>query len=302
MSAKKPDTWMPLLVDKYLGDTTDLTTEQHGAYLLLLMSCWKKGGELPADDARLRSITKLDPKPWAASRDLLMGFFERDGDVYRQKRLTAELVRATANLEQKSAAGKASAAARKAQREANARSTAVETGVAADVQRGPQRLAKPTPTPTSLRSGISKASPSHPPGGGRFPEFWSAWPKSERKQDKKACLAKWVLKGYDAQADAILADIAIKRETTKWQEGYIEGPLVYLNNERWLDGVEPDGGKPGEAAKPWHDTRAGIEAKGDELGIGRWDQAAWERGEREAWPQYEARVFAAAGHSPRAAA
>lgn len=79
---KKVETWMPLLVDKYLGDTTDLTTEQHGAYLLLLMSCWKKGGLLPLADERLRAITRLDPDRWEECRDVVMPFFERTPEGY----------------------------------------------------------------------------------------------------------------------------------------------------------------------------------------------------------------------------
>jgi uncharacterized protein YdaU (DUF1376 family) len=299
---KKPDTWMPLLVDKYLGDTTHLNTEQHGAYLLLLLTCWKRGGELPNDDSQLQSITKLPPARWKAHAPILREFFDANGAVLRQKRLSAELVRAQANLEQKSAAGKASAAARKAAKEGNGKATAVATGVGTDDQRTPQRLGKPIPTPSSLRSGLSKASPSHPPAGGRFDEFWLAWPKSERKQDRKACAAKWKAKGYDAIADTILADVATKRETTKWQGGFIEAPLVYLNNERWADGVTPDEGRPGDAAKPWHDSKAGIIAKGVELGLGEWDEYKASIGQGEQFAQYSARVFAAAGYSPRAAA
>lgn len=90
---------------------------------------------------------------------------------------------------------------------------------------------------------ISKASPSHPPAGGksaaRFEEFWLAWPKGERKQDRKACAAKWKLHGFDLIADVILADVRLKRGTRKWAEGFIEAPLVYLNNRRWEDGVVP---------------------------------------------------------------
>lgn len=78
---------------------------------------------------------------------------------------------------------------------------------------------------------------------GGFDEFWEAWPKSERKQDKAKCAAKWAAKSLDDLKDKILEDIAIKRLTQKWQEGYIEAPEVYLNNNRWEDGTTPDSPK-----------------------------------------------------------
>ena len=56
---------MPLLVDKYLGDTQHLTTEQHGAYLLLLMTMWKRDGVPMVRDPQ---ITGLSPARWKACR------------------------------------------------------------------------------------------------------------------------------------------------------------------------------------------------------------------------------------------
>jgi hypothetical protein len=79
-----------------------------------------------------------------------------------------------------------------------------------------------------------------PSGAARFEDFWKAWPKNERKQDKAKCLAKWKAEKLDKLADTILADIGVKVQTQKWQQGYIEAPLVYLNGKRWLDEVQPE--------------------------------------------------------------
>lgn len=164
--------------------------------------------------------------------------------------------------------------------------------------------ASPTPEPIKYISEKTSSSPhpvsrSRSTGAAGFAAFWDAWPAGERKQDKRKCAALWKRRALDAQLDAILSDIAVKRRTQKWRSGYIEAPLVYLRGERWADGVTPCG-EGVDAVLPWHETRAGIEARGVELGIGRWDEAASQLGRGEAWPSYRARVFAAAGMEPDA--
>lgn len=59
---------------------------------------------------------------------------------------------------------------------------------------------------------------------------------------------------------------------------------------------------PPESDGQWHDSRSGILAKAAELGIPAWDEYAASIGQGERFDQYTARVFAAAGHSPRKAA
>lgn len=73
-----------------------------------------------------------------------------------------------------------------------------------------------------------------------FEDFWNAWPKSERKQDKAKCAAKWKTAELADLTPAILEDIETKKSTEKWKGGFIEAPEVYLNNRRWEDGVTPD--------------------------------------------------------------
>lgn len=109
----KANIWMPLYVSDYLGDTAHLTTLEHGTYLLLLMHAWKKDGELPAGDDRLRRIARLSPDEWEDVRDSVLEFFYPDGETLRNNRLDAELERAHARVEAASRAGKASAKARR---------------------------------------------------------------------------------------------------------------------------------------------------------------------------------------------
>lgn len=99
-------------------------------------------------------------------------------------------------------------------------------------------------------------TPLPPKGGERFEDFWLAWPKNDRKQDKGKCLELWKAKGLDAVADGILADVKAKRGTAKWRDGFIEAPAVYLRNERWKDG-----GLQGstDGALPRWCTNAGFE-------------------------------------------
>lgn len=112
--SKKVDTWMPLLVDKYLGDTMLLTTEQHGAYLLLLMTMWKKDGRLPDNDVQLAQASKLSASKWKGMRPVLIDgslLREEDGFIV-QKRLSAELARSKSHTDAKAEAGARGAAKR----------------------------------------------------------------------------------------------------------------------------------------------------------------------------------------------
>lgn len=160
------DTWMPLYIGDYLRDTGHLTTGEHGGYLLLLMQAWTRGGVLPADDMRLRTIAKMDQREWRRSGPTLMEFFRRDGDVLRHKRLDRELANATALTEQRRAAGKASAEARARKQSSNETpneistsvGTSVDDTVETEVLTKAKQTGRPSPSPSqkedtsSLRS------------------------------------------------------------------------------------------------------------------------------------------------------
>jgi uncharacterized protein YdaU (DUF1376 family) len=113
MATKKPpkhDTWMPLYVGDYLANTMGLSTEQHGAYLLLMMGCWKSGGRLPADHQQLAVFARLTPQQWARHEPILRPYFAVTDEHWIHERVLQELTNAKAMVEKKSAAGKVGAA------------------------------------------------------------------------------------------------------------------------------------------------------------------------------------------------
>lgn len=84
---------MPFWTDAYLGDTHDLTTIEHGAYLLILFAMWRAGGQLPNDDRKLAKVAKLNSQQWARLRETIMDFMtvSADGLTITQGRLADEL-------------------------------------------------------------------------------------------------------------------------------------------------------------------------------------------------------------------
>lgn len=82
--------WFPFYVGDYLRDTGRLTTEAHGAYLLLILDYWANGAP-PDDDETLSSIARLSLPAWLAMRQRLAPFFEIEGGTWKHGRIEKEL-------------------------------------------------------------------------------------------------------------------------------------------------------------------------------------------------------------------
>lgn len=79
---------MPFFTDAYLGDTQHLTTEGHGALLLLLLWMWRQNGAVIADnDVLLARIARLPLSRWRRLRQDIEPFFTISGGVWDQKKL-----------------------------------------------------------------------------------------------------------------------------------------------------------------------------------------------------------------------
>jgi uncharacterized protein YdaU (DUF1376 family) len=101
--------WFPFYVRDYRGDTSRLSTLEHGAYLLLMLEYWDKGG-LPDDDEELACIVGLDADAWARARPRLRRFF-REG--WHHKRIDEELQKAETAYERRAYAGRKSGESRR---------------------------------------------------------------------------------------------------------------------------------------------------------------------------------------------
>lgn len=134
----------------------------------------------------------------------------------------------------------------------------------------------------------NKTPPNPLPGEPWFVRFWDTWPSNTRKAARAQCLAKWKAKGCEAIGERIVAHVEAMKQSEQWQRDggrYVPAPLVYLNQSRW---------EAATSDQPWHATRSGVEAKGVELGLGKWDEHAAALGQGEQFAAYEARVRAAA--------
>lgn len=103
--SEAPKAWFPFYVGDYLRDTSRLSTEAHGAYLLLILDYWPNGAP-PDDNETLASITKLSMKGWLAMRPRLEPFFTITNGRWTHKRIEHELIQAEAKHRKRVEAGK----------------------------------------------------------------------------------------------------------------------------------------------------------------------------------------------------
>lgn len=80
---------MPLFWDALMGDTLHLTTEEFGAYMLLLGAMWRHGGSIPDSDPDLSRITRTG-KRWGRVKARLLPFLLQENGTISQKRLRQE--------------------------------------------------------------------------------------------------------------------------------------------------------------------------------------------------------------------
>jgi uncharacterized protein YdaU (DUF1376 family) len=105
---------MPVFTDALVSDTTHLSTEQFGAYLLILIATWRNNGKaLPDDDEAMAHICRIGVRKWRLKlRAKLANLFVVNDTGWHQQRLEKEWGRVKRALEQKRSVGRAGGIAR----------------------------------------------------------------------------------------------------------------------------------------------------------------------------------------------
>lgn len=302
-------------IGDYLKDTAHLALLEHGIYRRLMDVYYTREEPLPADCGRLIGARSRDEK--AALKAVLDEFFEPAGDGWSHRRCDAEIARFKGKREK----AKASADARwsKSERNANADADGMRTheaGYVAEKMRthgernatgaeAPARSQSPvtsnqTQTPeqgarpdaTTLRALAEGTAEPEDPAIGAGTRYGLA----ARAMRQKGCAAtpgdprlrQLVDQGASLEEfEAVGAEAADKGKGPAWA-------LTALINRR--KDAEQLRLAPAAAPPAWHETRDGVSARGQQLGIGAWqdvERASIAKGVSPRYDAYRKRVLEA---------
>jgi uncharacterized protein YdaU (DUF1376 family) len=262
--------FMQLYVADYLGDTRHLTTEQHGAYLLLLMTMWRSEGVLPDDPIKLARIAGLTVSRWHKISADVLAFFTPCEGGFTQRRLSAELAIAEEKSSKRSQSGKA-----------GARAKALKSNKVASANAS--RLLKHSPEPEPDSKRVTNVTLVRPPD--LFADFWSRWPV---KKSRKAAHAAYLKALKETDHGTLVAAVDAQRRWPEWAVArYIPHAATWLNRGGWAD--EPRGSE-GEG------VAGNQKASGNRSGDTSFaDIAARRKREREAGMEIPGRQAAVSG-------
>jgi uncharacterized protein YdaU (DUF1376 family) len=196
---------LPLWTDAYLGDTAHLTTIEHGAYLLLLMTAWRsKDTKLPDDDRLLARYTRCTLGQWKRLRPILAAFFTIENGFWQQGRLTDEAVAVRQKRDAAAANGRASALKRKGRHSAKREQSV--SGASTDGQRESNLTSNHIHVPLSNDNGADSDK-----------VFWEAAKSylSGENKNPGALIGKWVRDHGKGEVAAAITRAQVERPVEK---------------------------------------------------------------------------------------
>ena len=230
----KTDIWMPIFIGDYLSATSRLTTQQHGAYFLLLMDYWKNGRP-PDDDEVLAQITKMTPDAWGNARRILLAYFQIEDGHWVQKRIEKELIDSKTRKETAVAKAKAGASARwKKENDASSIAQAIPDTML-DPMLENASSPSPSPSPSSLSLPLTSNKTTKNIYSSDFEEFWQDYPKRE---GKAAAFKEWKRIAPDKELQEKITEGVLEyRKSRKVKEGFIKDCVNWLKGKHWEDEI-----------------------------------------------------------------
>jgi uncharacterized protein YdaU (DUF1376 family) len=213
--------FMQLYVADYIGDTLHLTTEQHGAYLLLLMAMWRAGGSLPNEEHKLARIVGLSPARWRRVGCDVLAFFEVSKTEITQKRLTKEIEKAKEKSSKRAEAGAKGGIAK------SLKDKEAAVAIAANL---PRHSSEPEPD-TEREDKKKSAAKAALLTEAEFAEWYAGYPN---KVAKPAALKAFAKARQKADLATLIEGVRRYRKTKPPDQSWAH-PASWLNAERWTD-------------------------------------------------------------------
>jgi uncharacterized protein YdaU (DUF1376 family) len=234
---------MPLWTDAYLGDTTHLSTLEHGAYMLLLISAWRsKNGKLPNDDKILAKYARLSTAQWKRVKPILEPFFKVSPSHWVQGRLIDER----------------EAVRQKSKRQSDkAKTRWLKTKKTAKPRHPPGNAEAMPPLPVTHNPVLEDKERR----AREFEKFWNEFPKGRPIGNKAEAEKKF----QKLLTDGVNPD-AITTAATAYRKfcdsgNYNQHAITWLNQRGWeTNWIEQLGSATGKAGKARNGTaKAGID-------------------------------------------
>jgi uncharacterized protein YdaU (DUF1376 family) len=159
---------MPMYWDAYLADTTHLTTEEHGAYMLLLAAMWRRNGSVPDDDKDNARILGLTPAKWRKTKARLLATisgFKIENDAITQEKLQ----KTWENTQEKITKNKANGA--KGGRAAASKNNDLDQANATETVKPKATIPEPEPIKREAKASLSPTAKKSPTGS-RLSQDW----------------------------------------------------------------------------------------------------------------------------------
>lgn len=277
-------------IGDYLKDTAHLSLLEHGVYGRLLDVYYTRETPLPtAQVERLIGVRSKEERE--ALRNVLEEFFTLDGDVLRHRRCDREIERY--QEKQRKAAASANARWKKGAAHSVGNANADADGMRTHMRTHSEGNAPRHQTPdtsnqiSSELSGLQQVAVQVGPGGPALAVVAAQAMQGAGLADASASHPKLLTLLSAGITVAELADAA--RVASQGGKGF---PWALARAEGQRRDAAQVGALPDAAPAVDPDSRVAIEADGERLGLGKWEQLD-AQGRAVPWAAYAARVKAA---------